>query len=170
MVYDRVYTPMGKYCRRALPLDFLTKFISTRKTKADPADTYIEKSVKFTGTWPPFLRNFATTADPRIDSERFLSEQSAWDKTLPADRSIYGQGRRREGRDWKGEPGDGGYNMGYRGGPTPGGEQRPSFYYPGSHRGSQPPLQTRCLFLSRPSIALVFSAAFGQIDENISAR
>lgn len=28
--------------------------------------------------------------------------------------------------------------MGYRGGPTPGGEQGPSFYYPGSHRGSQP--------------------------------
>jgi len=28
--------------------------------------------------------------------------------------------------------------MGYRGGPTPGGEQGPSFYYPGSHDGSQP--------------------------------
>lgn len=28
--------------------------------------------------------------------------------------------------------------MGYRGGPTPRGEQGPSFYYPGSHDGSQP--------------------------------
>lgn len=36
------------------------------------------------------------------------------------------------------ERGDGGYNMGYRGGPTPRGEQGPSFYYPGSHDGSQP--------------------------------
>jgi len=43
--------------------------------------------------------------------------------------SVRGGGRER---------GDGGYNMGYRGGPTPRGEQGPSFYYPGSHDGSQP--------------------------------
>lgn len=140
MVYDRVYTPARKYCRRAPPLDFLTKIVSTAKTGAHRADSYIENSGKFAATCPPFLRNFAATPRPRIDAKRFLSGQSARDKTLPADRSIYGPGRRREGRAWEGEPGDGGYNMGYRGGPTPGGEQGPSFYYPGSHRGSQPSL------------------------------
>lgn len=140
MVYDRVYTPAGKYCRRAPPLHFLTKIVSAVLTGTDPGDSYIEKSGKFARSEPSFLRNFAATADRFIDAERFLSGQSAWDKTLPADRSIYGPGRRREGRAWEGEPGDGGYNMGYRGGPTPGGEQGPSFYYPGSHRGSQPSL------------------------------
>lgn len=45
-----------------------------------------------------------------------------------------------------------GYNMGYRGGPTPRGEQGPSFYYPGSHSGSQPseklvPFSTVLFFL-----------------------
>lgn len=140
MVYDRVYTPAGKYCRRAPPLHFLTKIVSGVLTGTDPGERYIEKSGKFARSEPSFLRNFAATAGRFIDAERFLSGQSAWDKTLPADRSIYGPGRRREGRAWEGEPGDGGYNMGYRGGPTPGGEQGPSFYYPGSHRGSQPSL------------------------------
>lgn len=143
VVYDRVYTPAGKYCRRAPPLDFLTKIVCDRKQRADPAAAYIENSGKFRGATPPFLRNFSGAGRPRIDADRFLSGRTARDKTLPADRSIYGQGRRREGRAREVEPGDGGYNMGYRGGPTPGGEQGPSFYYPSSHRGSQPSLELR---------------------------
>lgn len=157
MVYDRVYTPAGKYCRRAPPLHFLTKIHSGPKTAAHPSGEYIENSGKFRRTWPPILRNFGQTRGLRIDAERFLSGRSAWDKTVPADRSIYGQGRRREGRAREGEPRDGGYNMGYRGGPTPGGEQGPSFYYPGSHRGSQPSLRLPSFYRSTSSrVFLVF--------------
>lgn len=138
MVYDRVYTPARKYCRRAPPHDILTKIVSKVKTLGGGIDRYMENSGKLRLIWPPFFINFKVGSRRGIEGGRFLSGQSGRDKTVPADRSIYGPGRRREGRGWEGEAGDGGYNMGYRGGPTPGGEQGPSFYYPGSHRGSQP--------------------------------
>lgn len=98
MVYDRVYTPPRKYCRRAPPLDFLAKILFAGKFAAQVTARYIENSQKFSATQPSFLRNFGHAAHPQIDSVGFLSGATSPDKTLPADRSIYGQGRRREGR------------------------------------------------------------------------
>lgn len=98
MVYDRVYTSPRKYCRRAPPLDFLAKILFATKSVAHADAAYIENSRKFRAARPPFLRNFGHAPRPQIDSTGFLSGAAGSDKTLPADRSIYGQGRRREGR------------------------------------------------------------------------
>lgn len=103
VVYDRVYTPPPKYCRRAPPLDFLAKILFAGKSAVQVAARYIKNSRKFPAAGPPFLRNFGRAADPQIDSTGFLSGPTSPDKTLPADRSIYGQGRRREGRTRRGE-------------------------------------------------------------------
>lgn len=98
MVYDRVYTPPRKYCRRAPPLDFLAKILFAGKSAAQVGARYIENLQKFPAAQPPFLRNFGHAGRRQIDSIGFLSGATSPDKTLPADRSIYGQGRRREGR------------------------------------------------------------------------
>lgn len=57
--------------------------------------------------------------------------------------------------------------MGYRGGPTPRGEQGPSFYYPGSHDGSQP---WPNLIFSRTSGSLARSRSRVSFSVNIRVR
>lgn len=58
VVYDRVYTSAGKYCRRAPPHDILTKIVSKVKTRGGGIDRYIENSGKLRLIWPPFFINF----------------------------------------------------------------------------------------------------------------
>lgn len=64
VVYDRVYTPPPKYCRRAPPLDFLAKILFAGKSGVQVAGRYIENSQKFPGARPSFLRNFGRAAQP----------------------------------------------------------------------------------------------------------
>lgn len=94
------------------------------------AGRYIENSEKFPPARPSFLRNFKHAVRPQIYFVGFLSGATSPDKTLPADRSIYGQGRRREGRTrgGKGEnEGMGGTIWVIEGAPPPGESRGPHF-------------------------------------------
>lgn len=101
MVYDRVYTPPGKYCRRAPPLGFREKIRLRPGPRSESHATRFKKRGKFAPTQPPILANLGGPPRLIIKAARFPSGRGRAGQNEPgraeaaaAASSIYGQGRR----------------------------------------------------------------------------
>ena len=111
MVYDRVYTPPGKYCRRAPPLPFREKIHFDPGPVSDRPRFGTKKRGKFRPPQPPISANLGVRLGLIIKGVRFPSGCGAAGQNDPGRReseraraaaaaasSIYGQGRREEGK------------------------------------------------------------------------